>query len=90
MGGKNLNIGELIMKTKSTPGPWSVSEHASGEISISNNFNAKIIADMTNCENHKANARLIASSPTMYQYIIRKSLEGDLDAKKIIDEIEGK
>lgn len=45
------------------------------------------ICDIYSEINQKANARLIASSPTMYQYILRKSIEGDLDAKQIIDKI---
>lgn len=35
----------------------------------------------------KANARLIAASPTMYEYIARKAQEGDTDAQAIISGI---
>lgn len=31
----------------------------------------------------EANARLIAASPTMFEYVIMKALEGDKDAEKI-------
>ncbi|MCR4299632.1 MAG: hypothetical protein NUV75_12960, partial [Gallionella sp.] len=31
-----------------------------------------------------ANARLIAAEPTMYDYILKKSSEGDSDAARII------
>ena len=35
-------------------------------------------------EQWEANARLIASSPKMYEYIARKAKEGDSDATRII------
>ena len=39
-------------------------------------------------EECKANAKLIAASPIMYDYIYKKSINGDEDAKLILATIE--
>ena len=38
----------------------------------------------------KANARLIAECPAMYDYILIQARRGDMQAQKLIDKIEGK
>jgi len=35
----------------------------------------------------EANARLIAESPTMFEYITKKAKEGDDEAKQIVDKV---
>lgn len=39
---------------------------------------------ITDPEKIEANARLIAASPTMYSYILKKAEEGDAEARSII------
>lgn len=36
----------------------------------------------------EANARLIAASPTMYDFISRRAAEGDAEARKIMEAVD--
>lgn len=41
----------------------------------------------SNHDEVRANARLIAASPTLYAYVARKASEGDVEATKIVESI---
>lgn len=42
---------------------------------------------LTVCPQREGNARIIAASPTMYEYVLRRAEEGDAEAKAIVAEI---
>lgn len=72
------------MSAKHTPGPWSVGSHrsiqsASGTICETYSHMGIAEAD--------SNERLIATSPTMYEYIVRRAEIGDSEAKSILETI---
>ncbi len=75
-----------MSETKCTPGPWKALDD--GSCVIDNR--GLMICDMgfvgVGPESH-ANARLIAESPTMYEYISDKAKRGDETAKQIISNI---
>lgn len=71
-----------------TKGPWEADDcegysiwrvFAPGRIIL-----AQVVGDSAETD---ANARLIAASPTMYEYVARKAAEGDADAARIIASI---
>lgn len=86
------------MKTKThTPGPWYLLHHTAaqhdGDRAVYGPGD-KWICDMNGGQNDDdgtlANARLIASCPIMYDYVLSKSKEGDKNAKEIINSIDGR
>jgi hypothetical protein len=78
---------------KHTPGKWEVEKTKEGLLIIRSEEGfvpANINGDITSKEygkQIKANARLIASSPIMYEYINKKAIEGDKEAKEIVNKI---
>lgn len=93
---------EKDMKAQHTPGPWRVCGGYTAHYCAVHSERGYIVfrmADKRNdaerdgpiqCpddEEQRANARLIAASPIMYDYIRSLALKGDLNAKKIIDAI---
>ena len=71
-------------KATHTPGPWEISRNWQGDLGIVGN-RSKICALPRRKEvPNEANARLIAACPTMYDYILKKSEEGDAEAQSII------
>lgn len=80
----------MTNETKSTPGPWEVKRF--DECLRIDSARMTTVAEVTHPDFHftdftpeecDANARLIAASPTMFEYVIMKALEGDKDAEKI-------
>ena len=84
---------------KHTPGPWK-SDEAMCPYGWNTNGDGVWIASVNNDHytegnrlqsgfpgniEGKANARLIALSPTMYEYIEGQANAGDLEAKKIVE-----
>lgn len=79
------------MNGKHTPGPWKTRP--------SSTFNADIvepvkdlgmiciISTRENQEDEKANARLIAACPVMYEFIQRLADEGNTEAESLIKQI---
>lgn len=45
--------------------------------------------ETTICETHygDANARLIAASPSLYEYVLKKSKDGDIEAIKLLKDL---
>ena len=82
---------------KPTLGPWSIDGfNLSGVIAlVPGREKIELICECKTDRNPiefkeaKANARLIASSPTMYEYINKKANNGDAEAKRIIEVING-
>ena len=62
---------------KHTPGPWEVKDWALKGGDGSFDFGQ-----------NDANARLIAASPTMFDFILRKAYDGDEDARRIVGGID--
>lgn len=91
------------METKFTPGPWSfsrweqwgdtrfyVAQADDAPYTPNYSYVATLIAETVSGERvavQEANARLIAAAPTMYAYIEMRANEGDLEAKKILENI---
>lgn len=81
------------MNAKFTPGPWAVGEpndFATSEIGV--HSDKWCLLDMCmdirdKSVDQEANARLIAASPTMYEYIVRRAEIGDSEAKSILETI---
>ena len=64
-----------------TPAPWKAEEDG-----IVVDENDDVIAEVYGDTDHEinANARLIASSPTLFDFVAKKAAEGDADAARII------
>lgn len=77
------------MSTQHTPRPWLVKPVAApmshnGDIGIVTAKGALIAVALLERGRAAANARLIAASPLMYEYIAKRAKEGDDDAASII------
>ncbi len=83
-----------------TPGPWEVRgdfyigrahKMSLAEVVSSDSGSLAVVkcgdVPHDDIETHKANARLIAAAPTMYNYIVALANQGDSDAKAIIASI---
>ncbi len=81
------------MNETSTPGPWKVAPYVDAiDVLDAKGLPVAHIADrpiMVGYGDPPANARLIAACPVMYEFIFRKSQEGDADATAIITSIHG-
>ena len=73
-----------------TPRPWRTEPepqlHNDWVVLDNDNTYIAYIPEVTTAE-ERANARLIAASPTMYEYIKSRAREGDEDALDILEEI---
>ncbi len=83
----------MMSEGRFTSGPWKMrvpqpAEHPSYTVV---DGNGKYVAQVAIRAHNSAgdDARLIASSPTMYEYISKMAQEGDTDAAKIIANING-
>ena len=54
------------METKHTPGPWEESVLSDGTEWTVIGPNEDMLADLSQCDNAEANARLIAAAPDMF------------------------
>ena len=82
------------MKTQHTPGPWHISECATqntlaGICSESGLHITDISGYGQTEEQNQANARLIASAPTMFDYLTLLASRGNDEAHEIIKKITG-
>lgn len=68
-------------KSAFTPGPWFTTGH--GEI-VTGAPPCDSIAMVLMHAAGPANARLIAASPTLYEFVAKKAAEGDRDAAALI------
>lgn len=92
-----------MTKSTHTPGPWAAAAAPSGivgwpvvgpngrmicDVSIINRCgNAPLDQFSAYYDECEANARLIAASPTMFDYIARRAAAGDSDAAAILEKI---
>lgn len=88
------------MEHKHTPGPWEITSHRP-PYSEENDFpgvgisipDAELASGIHEDaievwgENSEANARLIAASPTMYDFVKKCAAEGNRDATRILEAI---
>ncbi len=85
-----------------TPGPWKIVHYFSDSDdawfyshTIEDSYENFIChTSMTsfwggNDFNEEANARLIAQSPTMFDYCVRQAYDGDPDARSIVEAVTG-
>ena len=75
-----------------TPGPWEVRDNWYIHVAKPGSWSHAEVkccpgVPAENGEEHKANARLIAASPTMFDYIATRAKEGDKRAATILDSI---
>lgn len=80
------------MSVRHTPGPWRIGAGpTTGKPCIEAADGTWICGQIINQSNMEsegaANARLIAASPTMANYIQRKADEGDEEAQRIMEAI---
>jgi len=78
---------------KHTKGPWKAKiEYEEGFLELVEVWSegGQVCAFMSDDwgTNYVANARLIAASPIMYDYIAKRALLGDNEAKSILQEID--
>jgi glucose-6-phosphate dehydrogenase assembly protein OpcA len=80
-----------MSKAAYTPGSWRIGRTKStivcdtkDETTHHTLYSGALIAESIK---HEPNARLIAASPIMFDYLNRKATEGDADAAKIIASI---
>ena len=74
--------------SRRTFGSWTVGKYSDADKEIPiHGPGAWVDYDDVDRAEARANARLIAASPTMYSYILSKAKEGDKDAAKIIESI---
>ena len=87
----------MEQKAAHTPGPWQIEWNVAqgGEghyITVSNDMGelsriaAVLFHDDADGET-RANARLIAASPTMYDYLVERAQSGDARAASIVEAI---
>ena len=82
-------------KAAHTPGPWKFGKELtarSGEWLVSFDAGSKgrgiaIAETRAGSGNEEANARLIAASPTMYDYLVECAQSGDARAASIVEAI---
>ena len=88
------------MSAKHTPGPWIAQIPNIGEDPFERDERGNQYWEIKPAEmlfdgryldvtawTSEANARLIAASPTMYEYIVRRAEIGDSEAKSILETI---
>ena len=82
-------------KAAHPPGPWKFGKELtarSGEWLVSFDAGSKgrgiaIAETRAGSGNEEANARLIAASPTMYDYLVERAQSGDARAASIVEAI---
>ena len=80
-----------MTETEHTPGPWyemDVEQGATRRVADTDKATICTLGDTSNPRERDANARLIATSPTMYDYIKKQALNGDEGARKIIETLD--
>lgn len=74
-----------MSQAKHTPGPWVWTPESESIHGYSPEGEALVVVYELNT--NEADARLIAAAPTMYSYIETKALNGDDEAKQILETI---
>lgn len=80
----------MTVKTKSsfTPGPWqddNTRKVFDKHVIRHNGIICAVISDRS--QDSKANARLIAASPTLYEFALSETQRGNVLAKKMLDSL---
>ncbi len=72
-----------------TPGPWHVAPMSPTWVGTkySEHIASTDTFDIEDEDEQKANARLIAASPTMYDYLVERAQSGDARAASIVEAI---
>lgn len=78
------------MNTKHTPAPWTVNPKAKTNIRHGNLTiaNCSSTHDGSRAEEEIANAKLIALSPIMFEYLVKKADDGCEEAKNILSTLD--
>ncbi|MCS7821924.1 hypothetical protein N0019_26590 [Pseudomonas aeruginosa] len=83
-----------MSKQSHTPGPWEIERYSDGLIQIVGGIRAvsdheehvtTVVEAVTRGD--EANARLMAASPRMYDFIARLAADGDNEAAEILESI---
>jgi hypothetical protein len=75
--------------TGPTPGPWRRSKNGF-QVLTGDSFHTICRLEpleIQRMDEQLANARLIAASPTMYEYVSKRAERGDEEARRILEEI---
>ena len=79
-----------MTKLRPTPGPWAYNEQSPTRVTGADGETiAATYGGIVGIDEQVLNTRLIASAPTMYEYIEKKAAEGDQEAQAIVSVIEG-
>lgn len=75
---------------KFTSGPWEVCGDGVNVFAPETDTSITDVVHpcTTPIEEQEANARLIAISPRMYEYLEKQARDGDLEAQRIIEEVK--
>lgn len=76
------------MTTQHTPAPWTYAQ-----VNASGQWQYGVMQEKSNGEgicqlNNEANARLIAGSPTLYEYAVKHAKSGDKEAQSMLDSLQ--
>ena len=76
---------------KATPGPWTHNEgNPTRIIGPDDETVAVLYGGTVGVKRQFENAALIAAAPSLYSYVAERALEGDGDARQIVDSLESK
>ena len=73
-----------------TPGPWAYRPSNNGHFIAGTGENSGYLAEVRQCRSKqdiRADARLIAAAPTMYEYVASSASNGCAEARKIMEAI---
>lgn len=85
-----------MSEMKHTPGPWfverQIQNYRSGATALCITSRgegqvAQTVASIVSIDSGKANARLIAAAPTMYEYISSSASNGCAEAREMLEAI---
>ena len=75
---------------KHTPGPWTATDSTSSRPPNVDSSNGRIanIYWQGGAEQAKANARLIAAAPTLYEFVLSRADSGSIAAKELLASLD--
>lgn len=75
--------------SKHTPGPWRIgAPPPNGELTIGTEQGLMVAVATTGLDMPtEANARLIAASPSLYEFTLERAINGDTEAKSMLESL---
>lgn len=78
-----------MAKSNHTPGPWSYNENSPNRITApSGETIGATYGAQLGFEQQVSNTKLISFAPIMYEYIHDRAIDGDSNAKSIVEQID--